>query len=163
VVISPAQPHQFEDIVAVIQRANAPVAEALRITPENASGHTAFYTKQRLLADLQKGNQFFVFIKESSVCGCIALRQADKHVWYLNRLATIPKNQGEGVGTQLLNHAINLVESNQGQLIKIGTIAEHKSLTQWYCKRGFIEGKTKQFKHLPFQVLYMSYSLNDPC
>lgn len=162
-VINPAQPHQYEDIVAVIQRANAPVANLLGITHINASGHTAFYSKQRLFADLQKGNQFFVCMKETHVCGCIALRQADKHVWYLNRLATIPENQGEGVGTQLLNHSIKLVKSQHGRLIKIGTIAEHKSLTQWYSKRGFIEGKTKQFKHLPFQVLYMSYSLNAPC
>jgi N-acetylglutamate synthase-like GNAT family acetyltransferase len=160
-VIIQAQPHQFDDIVQVVQRANAVIADSMSFTIENASGHTAFYTKQRLLADLQKGNKFLIFLKDSRVCGCIALRQADKAVWYINRLATLPDYQKEGIGTALLDQAIKEVDKNRGTLIKIGTIADHKSLTQWYSKRGFKEGKTKQFKHLPFQVLYMSYSLNE--
>jgi N-acetylglutamate synthase-like GNAT family acetyltransferase len=160
-MIEQAQPDHYEDIVDTIRIANAPVAGMLTLNQENASGHTAFFTKQRLLADLKKDNRFFVCLKQQQVVGCIALRQADKHVWYINRLATLPDYQHRGIGSKLLGHVIREVAAKKGRLIKIGIIAEHESLKQWYIARGFQAGKTKTFSQLPFRVLYMSYRFSE--
>ncbi len=32
-------------------------------------------------------------------------------------------------------------------------------LKQWYQNIGFIEGETKEFSHLPFQVCFLTYEL----
>jgi hypothetical protein len=44
-------------------------------------------------------------------------------------------------------------------MVSIGIIADHTILKNWYLKLGFIEGKTKSFDHLPFDVTFMSYDL----
>jgi len=41
----------------------------------------------------------------------------------------------------------------------IGMIATQTDLKRWYQKIGFIKGDTKEFKHLPFPVAFMSYHL----
>ncbi len=162
--IRPLIQNDYEPLIALIRLANKEVAQQLKLTEQNASAHTSFFTKQRLISDLNKQNELFIAEQSDKgieggieVVGCVALRKADKHVWYMNRLATLPAHQNKGIGAALVRHGIEHVKTNEGTLLRIGIIEEHESLKQWYVKLGFELGAVKQFKRLPFSVLYMSY------
>jgi N-acetylglutamate synthase-like GNAT family acetyltransferase len=153
----------YNALVNLVRVANGEVALQLGLTEENASGHTSFFTKQRLIKDINKGNEFFVLEhtveSTNELVGCVSMRKADKQVWYMNRLSTLPAYQNNGIGTALVQHCIKLVKQNEGVLLRIGIIEEHESLKQWYVKLGFELGAVKQFNHLPFNVRYMSFHI----
>ena len=97
--------------------------------------------------------------RKKKTLGCAALEKADSDLCYLERLAVHPENRNIGFGKMLVDHVFTEAKRMGCQRISIGTIAKQIELKRWYQKIGFIEGETKTFDHLPFQVSFMEYSL----
>jgi GNAT superfamily N-acetyltransferase len=76
-------------------------------------------------------------------------------------LSVLPEHQGKGAGTLLVKHIIEQAESDNIERISLGTISQHAKLQSWYEQLGFVKGDTKHFEHLPFDVTYMMYDLDN--
>ena len=102
---------------------------------------------------------YYILENDAIPVGCVALEKANPDLFYLERLAVLPKNRQNGFGKTLVNHVLTIARNVGSKKIGIGIISEQTELKQWYQRIGFIEGETKEFSHLPFLVSFMSYEL----
>lgn len=146
-------------LASIISRANNDVAVRFNITRQNCSKHPSFCTPDWIENELQRGQRYFLWQDNEKHLGCVAYEEADQSLAYLNRLSVLPEHRKQGIGEELVNHIIKLAREEKKRTISIGIIEEHDQLRNWYAKLGFASGEVKQFEHLPFTVLYMTYQL----
>ena len=154
-----ANTEEAEAIAFIIREANKDVAHLFGLTSDNAPKHPSFYTKNWVLCDFKRGEKYFLYRHKEILVGCIAFEQPDSDTAYLNRLSVLPDYRHSGIGESLVNHVIAYSKDRNISIVSIGIIAEHTVLKKWYLKLGFIEGISRKFNHLPFNVTYMSYAL----
>lgn len=143
-------------LVDVIQQSFLTVAERFGLTQENAPRHPSNCTADWIQKDMDRGVIYFVIESGNSILGCIALELANSEVCYLERLAVLPGYREHGFGKTLVNHVLCRARGLGAHRVDIGIIAQDVELKDWYRRIGFVEGETKEFPHLPFQVTFMS-------
>ncbi|MGA2526417.1 MAG: GNAT family N-acetyltransferase [Smithellaceae bacterium] len=109
---------------------------------------------------MQRGVNYFVIENENVVVGCAALEKANPDVCYLERLAVLPTQRRRGFGKALVNHVLLKGKLLGVHRVNIGIIAQQTELKNWYREIGFVEQESKEFRHLPFRVILMSYEVN---
>ncbi|WP_300464910.1 GNAT family N-acetyltransferase [Desulfobacula sp.] len=160
-IIQSASSHDAEIIAFLVSQGNKDVAEKFELTLENNPKHPSFYTKEWVLSDMDRGEEYFLYQIKGVNYGCVAFEQPSSEISYLNRLSVLPEYRHKGVGEQLVKHVLEYSRTKNVHMVSIGIIAEHTRLKKWYLKLGFIEKETKYFDHLPFDVTYMSYELQN--
>ncbi len=161
-----------EALAHLIQEANRALATDFGINQSNNPKHSSFCEKNWVDADFERGERYFVLTEDSVPIGCVAYETPNRasdisaktnniRKAYLNRLSVLPEHQGKGAGTLLVKHIIEQAESDNIERISLGTISQHAKLQSWYEQLGFIKGDTKHFEHLPFDVTYMMYDLDN--
>ena len=150
--IRAADVDEVEVVVSLLRRACATVAERFGLTEENCPKSPAFYTEDRVRADLARGVRYYLLERDGDICGCVALEQANPEVGYLERLAVLPECRGQGYGQALVEHVLAEARS-------IGIISEDTRLKEWYRRLGFVQTATRTFEHLPFTVAFMEIAL----
>lgn len=135
------------------------VADRFGLTPETCPTHPSNCTSQWVRGDMDRGVTYFILEDEGIAVGCAALERADSGEYYLERLAILPDRRRRGLGRALVGHLLAQAGRSGGGRVGIGIIAAHVELKEWYREMGFVEGVTKTFVHLPFQVTFMSYEI----
>jgi len=158
-MIRPANADDIQTVVDVLRRACATVAERFGLTPENCPKNPAFYTEDRVQADLERGVRYYFLEEDTEVCGCVALEKAKPEVCYLERLAVLPESRSQGFGTALMHHALAEAAKIGATRVEIGIISEDTRLKDWYGRFGFVQTGTRAFDHLPFVVAFMAKEL----
>jgi len=148
-----------EQIASIVSQANKDVAKQFDINFENNPKHPSFYTNEWVFSDFNRGEEYFISHVNNTNTGCVAFEQPNPDTAYLNRLSVLPEYRRQGMGTMLVNYILEYSRSKNIQFVSIGIIAAHDILKNWYSNRGFIEGETQKFDHLPFDVMYMRYDL----
>lgn len=148
-----------DQIARVVSEANKDVAELFDLTIQNAPKHPSFCTVEWILADIERGQRYFVARSQETIQACVAFEQADADTAYLNRLAVLPACRRRGIGSALVNHILEHSKAKGIRTVSIGIIAEHDQLGKWYRRLGFVDAGTRRFEHLPFNVRYMHYHL----
>lgn len=143
----------------IIKNSNAAVAQQFHINKDNNPKHPSFYTEQWACSDFERGEIYFMYQDGDLPLGCVAFERANDSVAYLNRLSVLPDYQRQGIGEVLVKHVLHYATSQGISKISIGIIAEHTVLKNWYLKLGFKESGIKKFDHLPFDVMFMIYTL----
>ena len=157
--ISEASINGLNTIAMLISEANKDVALRFGLNALNCPKHPSFCTAEWVKADFARGEKYFVIAENATPIGCVAYESPRAGIAYMNRLSVLPKHRKRGVGSQLVEHFIRYAEAQSVRTISIGVIEQHLELRSWYRARGFEEGESKEFPHLPFVVKYMSYSL----
>jgi ribosomal protein S18 acetylase RimI-like enzyme len=139
----------------VVRNAFRTVALELNLTRENNPTHPSFMTTGRLRADRDKGVNFFGLFSGDRQIGFIAVERADATLYYIERLAVLPKYRHRGYGQKLMEFAFEHIRVNGGKKVSIGIINEQTVLKDWYQGLGFEEVSTREFAHLPFTVCFM--------
>jgi N-acetylglutamate synthase-like GNAT family acetyltransferase len=152
-----------EILASIVSESNRDVAKLLGLNIDNAPKHPSFCTPEWIIADIERGQQYFIVTEEGKSAGCVAFEQPESEVAYLNRLAVLPECRKKGLGTALVEHIVEYSRKKKVRTISIGIIAEHTELKDWYTRQGFVEGERKRFEHLPFTVLYMQYAIEHGC
>ena len=148
-------------IATIIKEANSPVAHQFRITEENNPKHPSFYSEEWVRSDFQRGEEYFLLKADEQVVGCVAFEKASDSTAYLNRLSVLPSHQKLGLGQSLVEHVLQYSKSEKMSEVSIGIISVHIILKNWYLKLGFqVKGK-KFFEHLPFDVMFLTYSIKN--
>jgi len=148
-------------LAGIICRANKKIARQFGLTRENSPKHPSFCTQDWILSDFKRGVQYFLYETAGKALGCVAYESAEKDLAFLNRLAVLPEFQGRGIGTKLVTHIFDHARNMDKTVISIGIIAANDRLKNWYATLGFTPLEIKKFKHLPFDVLFMTYHLKD--
>ena len=146
-------------ISSIIQDSYRNVAERFNLTSQNCPKHPSNCTEEWIKKDFARGVMYYILENAAIPVGCVALEKANPDLFYLERLAVLPKNRQNGFGKTLVNHVLTIARNVGSKKIGIGIISEQTELKQWYQRIGFIEGETKEFSHLPFLVSFMSYEL----
>ena len=158
-IIRPANADDIQTLVDLLRRACATVARRFGLTEENCPKSPAFYTENRVEADLERGVQYYILEDDREVRGCAALEQAKPEVGYLERLAVLPEHRSKGYGSVLVRHVFAQAQAIGLRRIGIGIVSEDTGLKAWYRRFGFVETGTKAFDHLPFIVGFMEKEL----
>lgn len=148
-----------EKLALIVRNSNKDVADKFDITFENNPKHPSFYTKEWVLKDFERGEEYFLYQENNEYLGCVAFEQPNTETAYLNRLSVLPMYRRNGIGEKLVTHIIEHSKEKNVKTISIGIITKHEQLKTWYSKLGFKEGDTKIFSHLPFDVTFMHYEL----
>jgi len=154
-IIRQADETDLDILLSLIRNSFNSVAEKLELTMENCPKYVAFYTKERLLSDFEKGMKYYVLQKDHKPCGCIALEKAKSGVCYLERLAVLPEYRKKGYGAMLVNHIFKHASQLGVKRMELAMISKDRKLKSWYKKFGFVQKYTKKFDHLPFTVAFM--------
>lgn len=147
-------------LAALIAGANQDIARRFGLDAANCPKHPSFCTTEWILADLGRSVTYFIAEDDGAAAGCVAFEDAGGNVAYLNRLAVLPGQRRKGTGGRLVRHVLDHAARLRVRSISIGIIAAHTELREWYGRRGFIEGETKSFPHLPFQVTYLMWAVD---
>jgi len=54
-----------------------------------------------------------------------------------------------------------MIRKAGGHEASIGIMNQNKPLKDWYLGQGFVERECKRFDHLPFEVCFMSKSIEE--
>lgn len=157
--IREATNHDAATLTTLISESNRDVAAKFMLTFENCPKHPSFCTADWVLADLARGERYFLAGDASEHIACAAFEPAGAGVGYMNRLSVLPMHRRCGAGARLVQHVMQQARANDCQSLSIGVIGEHLELQRWYQKLGFVTGDTRHFGHLPFSVTYMSFDL----
>jgi diamine N-acetyltransferase len=157
--IREATSEDIATLAMLIREANKDVAVKFGLNADNCPKHPSFCTEAWVQSDLTRGERYFIFEDNSTPVACVAYENPSAGLAYLNRLSVLPTHRHRGIGTNLVEHIVQLAQSSSIQTISIGVIGEHADLQRWYRNLGFLDGETKRFPHLPFSVKYMSYAV----
>jgi GNAT superfamily N-acetyltransferase len=143
----------------LIRQSYGDVARRFKLTPTNCPTHPSNCTDEWIEKDFGRGVTYFILEHRGIPAGCVAIEKANADLCYLERLAVLPHERQNGLGSQLVEHIFHTARELGSKKVGIGIIAAQMELKQWYRKFGFIEGETKEFSHLPFMVTFMTYEL----
>jgi len=149
----------IQPLSQLIRTAHKDVADRFSLTTENCPKHPSNCTANWIENDIERGVVYYLSESEKKLTGCVALEYAAPGLGYLERLSVLPQYRKKGFGRKLTEHAFVRARQQGINTISIGIIANFLELRTWYEKIGFVEGETKTFPHLPFQVLLMTCRL----
>jgi ribosomal protein S18 acetylase RimI-like enzyme len=140
------------------------VAKEFGLTEESAPTNAAFTTFENLNRHLQNGLTLYGMFVETSLVGCVAIKQAkaDGAVYYIERLAVAPDKRHHGYGGHLLSFAIERILERGGTTASIGLMDTNERLKKGYGSKGFMQHDRRRVEHLPFKVCFMSAQLRPP-
>lgn len=157
-----ATPEDIGTLAMLIGNSHKDVAVQFGLNIENCPKHPSFCTDAWVTADLARGERYFIAEENSTPIACVAYETPGVGLANLNRLSVLPAHRRRGVGARLVQHIVQIAQSDAVQTISIGVIGEHTDLQRWYAGLGFKPGGTKRFPNLPFSVTYMSYTFEGP-
>lgn len=141
----------------IIRKSFRDVADRFGLTLENCPKHPSNCTEDWVQQHMNRGATYFAL---ESNAGCVAMKQVSPETFELERLAVLPEQRKHGLGKLLVNHVLSETKRLEARRVNISIIAEYSKLKKWYVKMGFVEGEIKDFAHLPFRVMYLSYNLD---
>lgn len=150
-----ASDDMLEKSLDVIRRAFLTVANEFNLTEENCPTNGAFIKIGKLREMKEKGIAMFGLSVNNEQVGFVAIEKANDEVFYIEKLAVLPKFRHNGFGRKLMDFAFGYVKNNNGKKVSIAIINENKILKDWYADYGFTETMVKEFAHLPFKVCFM--------
>lgn len=157
--IQPVRTDELDRCAEVIRESFLTVARDFGLTTENCPTNGAFIRKERLEADLAKGNRMYGLVRGGDMIGFMQLETGREGAIILEKLAVLPDCRHLGCGKTLLDFAKETARSLGGVKLLAAIIEENTVLKQWYIGHGFIHTGTKKFEHLPFTVGFLHFAL----
>ncbi len=133
------------------------VAERFGLTRENCPRHASNCTPDWIEKDMDRGVTYFILESEGRAAGSVALELVKPGLCNLERLAVLPDQRKRGFGKALVLHVLSQAGSFGCRDVRIGVIADHAELKDWYRRLGFVETENREFAHLPFSVTFMEH------
>jgi len=157
--IKVADAQEAATLSRIIRKAYLEVAERYDLNRENCLKHPSNCTDQWIQSDLDRGVTYYLLELAGQPVGCAALELVNDAMCYLERVAVLPKYMHRGLGRKLVDHLLRQARQHGMKEVGIGIIAKQKELMRWYQRIGFQKGDTKNFDHLPFEVLFMRHRI----
>lgn len=148
------------EILGVIRRSFATVAEEFSLTEENVPKHPAFIKEETLHKRFADGIPSYGLFEGGIMVGYIAVSE-EEDGYMLHNLAVLPEYRHMGFGRQLLDFSAEKIRRAGGKKMLIDIIDDNTVLKNWYIGYGFIPLRTERFPSLPFTVCFMEMPLDE--
>jgi diamine N-acetyltransferase len=158
-MIRQAEYAELNRCAEVIRDSFMTVADEFGLTEQNCPTNGAFIQAERLQNDFSRGCLMFVYIHENTIVGFVELEPKSDDLFFLEKLAVIPRCRHNGFGRELVAFCEEKAREMGGKVLSIGIIEENVRLKTWYQENGFVHTGTKKFSHLPFTVGFMEIPL----
>lgn len=149
------------ELASVISKSFMTVAKEYTITPRNAPTNPAFITSDKIALSIDNGSEYWAFYDNNqNIVGCVSISPSiSENVFFIERLAVLPKYRHQGIGKELLNYACEEIKKRNANVVRIGIINENIILKKWYMDYGFEEIQIKKVDKLPFVICVMQKKL----
>lgn len=149
------------ECVNVIRKSFQTVADEFGINIENAPRFTAFATtEERLFWHFEQEHRpMFVFCNDDKIVGYYSLYERDTESCELSNLAVLYEYRHNGIGKQLLDHAIETSKNHGYRVLNFSIVEENAVLKKWYEKNGAVSLYRNKFDFFPFNCGYMEIKL----
>ncbi len=157
-------PHDdFKPLTQLLNAAFGTVAEEFALTKENSPTNAAFVTNEELRSQLTDRREFYRYEENGKTSGFVAIERSEKEpaTFFIEKLAVSLDARHHGVGTKLMDFAQDRIWQLGGKTISLGLIDANTRLKNWYAAQGFVIVEIKTFAHLPFDVCFMTKSLDE--
>ena len=153
-----------EDIpecVRIIRRSHQTVADEFGFTVESAPRYVAFATDENRLTWHMDGEHRRMFLNEEDgrICGYYSLLLKEDGECELSNLSVLPEYRHRGIGTGLLNHALDTARKQNCRILRLSIVEENTVLRKWYEQHGAIHTGTEKYDFFPFTCGYMMIQL----
>lgn len=88
---------------------------------------------------IDKGGKIFYAKFNDNIVGTVALIKIDESTYELSKMAVTELSQGQGIGSELIKHCINIAEQSGIKKIILYTNTILQPAIALYRKHGFIE------------------------
>ena len=149
------------ECVRVIRNSHRTVADEFGFTPENAPRYVAFATDEnRLLWHMYSEHRLMFLDEENGVVrGYYSLLLKDGNECELGNLSVLPEYRHQGIGTELLRHAVGIAREHHCSVMRFSIVEENSRLRKWYERNGAVHTGTEKFDFFPFTCGYMTIPL----
>ena len=154
----PATDAERELVAALVARSHRDVAERFGLDAANGPKHPSRCTPAWIAAETARGDRYLVARVDGEAVGCVAVGFPDADTVHLNRLSVLPGWRRRGIGAALTRAVLEIAAGCGATRTTIGIIAAHDELAGWYRRLGFVDGATRRYRHLPFEVLEMAHA-----
>jgi diamine N-acetyltransferase len=154
--------YEIEVCRKILNEAFITVADEFGLTKENSPTNAAFYSKDDLLNQIQKGIDFYIGYNQGIAIGCVAIEKSKTEIdtFYVEKLAVLPVFRHNGFGNRLMDFCLDTIKGLGGNAISIALINSNIQLKDWYLGMGFEVTSIKKFEHLPFEVCFMKKDIH---
>lgn len=150
--IQPLESQQLESI-AVLARRIWPVSYANILTPEQINNLLGrIYSLENLRGEMQSGHRFFIAMQHSQAIGYASAYQ-DGSVLWLKKLYVLPEMQGQGIGKELMQAALDafpLAEEIRLLVNRDNLPAQQFYLRQRFTQTGEVAVQMGDFQFVDF-------------
>ena len=122
-------PSDFDAVLRVINDA----AQAYKGVIPDDRWQEPYMSAAELREEIEAGVGFFGWVEDDQLLGAMGV-QPIRETTLIRHAYVVTKCQGRGIGTELLEHLLNLAETPE---ILVGTWADATWAIQFYEKRGF--------------------------
>ncbi len=150
---------EAETLATLISKSYQDVAKKFKLTILNCPKHPSNCTAEWIVADYERNIKYYILHHKTQPIGCVAIEIATNQTIYMERLSILPEFRHQGFGKKLVKHTLKKAAELKVGTIGIGIIAEQEELKKWYESLNFIFTGTKNFKHLPFTVGFMEFTV----
>ena len=152
---------EIPECVRVIRRSHQTVADEFGFTPENAPRYVAFATDEgRLIWQMdQERRLMFLDEEDGMICGYYSLLLREDGECELGSLSVLPEYRHRGIGTKLLEHAMDTARERHCGIMRLSIVEENTVLRRWYELNGAVHTGTEKFDFFPFTCGYMTIRL----
>lgn len=147
-------PSGLSECLEVIHKSFAPVAEEFHLTETNCPTHTSFIKLERLIFEASNGIDMYSLYDGEQMIGFVGLDKRESEI-VIEHLCVLPERQGQGLGTRLMEFALQKSAEMGYRKVSLGIIDADDKLKRFYERLGFTEDCKRDFPHLPFTVCYM--------
>jgi putative acetyltransferase len=116
------------------------------------------------IQNIQNGYQeyhgdFWILEKTSEIVGCVAFRciDAEAQIGEIKRYFVAPDYQNQGIGSKLIEHAINFAIKSGFKKIRLDTMKKSKSAIAIFKRNGFYE--IPKYNNNPVAEIFMEKEL----
>ncbi|MCO4838269.1 MAG: GNAT family N-acetyltransferase [Oceanospirillaceae bacterium] len=104
--VTQANIENASNLARLVSKANKDHAEQFGITVSNNQKHPSFYTKDWIISDFDRGEDYCLLTRNGEHIGCVAFEQPRPDTAYLNRPSVMPIHRHEGAGEMLVRHIL---------------------------------------------------------
>ena len=152
---------EIPECVRVIRMSHQTVADEFGFTPENAPRYVAFATDADRLTWQMVCEHRLMFLDEEDgrICGYYSLLLKEDGGCELGSLSVLPEYRHLGIGTKLLEHAMDTARKHNCRMLQLSIVEENAVLRRWYERNGAVHTGTEKFDFFPFTCGYMKICL----
>jgi ribosomal protein S18 acetylase RimI-like enzyme len=100
---------------------------------------SAWHSKEALSSQMQNPSIHFFIARsvDTDILGLATVREDSKDAIYMSRLYVLPVYQGQGIGSQLTDHAIKMFP--RVKRIRLSVEEMNQKAIEFYLNRGFVK------------------------